>query len=94
MISALQRTKHLDKHIGALLRDKAKRLKNYNDRRGWDDACGDIKRTRAFASLWNTHCSTRQLRNFYLDGETAWRDAIPRFINEVITENHNLEKEL
>lgn len=94
MKSALQRTKHLDKHIGALLRNKAAAVKKYNDRMGWDDACGDIKRTRVFASLWTTHCSTRHIRKFYYDGDTAWREAIPEFVDDVIRINHNIEKAL
>ena len=94
MISALQRSKHLDKHIAALLRDKAKAVKKYNDHMGWGDACGDIKRIREFASLWTTHQSTRAIRNFYYDGDTAWRESVPRFVDDVIRENHNLEKAL
>jgi hypothetical protein len=79
------RTKHIDRHIAAYLRDQAKRQLARNKKIGWDDPCGDIVRTRNLASMFSPqHASTKAIWDAIYQGDTAWRDQVPMFVRDVL----------
>jgi len=94
-MNILTRTKHMDRHIAAFLRDQAKRQLARNKRDKWldeDDPCGDIKRTRNLASLFSPeHASTERIWDAIYQGDTAWREQVPMFVRDVLDENATIK---
>jgi len=90
-MNILTRTKHLDRHIAAFLRERAKRQLALNKKDKWldeDDPCGDIKRTRELASLFSPeHASTEKIYNAVWRSDTAWREGVPKFVLDVLHDN-------
>ena len=74
------RTKHLDKHMAQLCRDKAKRLADCNKRNGWEDLCGDIANIRGLSPLLRRHASDDEIRKYIRNMDTACREMLPKEI--------------
>ena len=93
MINILTRTKHMDRHIAAFLRDQAKRQLARNKRLGWDDPCGDVNRTRNLASMFSPHhAPTEAIWDAIWQGDTAWRDQVPMFVRDVLDDNATIKE--
>lgn len=83
----------MDRHIAAFLRDQAKRQRAYEKRLGWDDPCGDIKRTRALANMFSPqHAATEAIWDAIWRGDTAWRDQVPMFVRDVLDDNATIKE--
>ena len=74
------RTKHLDRHMAQLCRDKAKRLAVMYKLNGWDDECGDIANIRGLATTLRRHASDDEIQKYIRNMDTACREMLPKEI--------------
>ena len=74
------RTKHLDKHMAQLCRDRADRMAKYNRRNGWEDLCGDIANVRGLSPLFERHASHEEVREYIDNMDTACREQLPDMV--------------
>ena len=74
------RTKHLDKHMAQLCRDRAKRMADINRRNGWEDLCGDVANIRGLATTLRRHASDEEIRKYISNMDTACREMLPKEI--------------
>lgn len=88
-MSFYTRTKGLDKHVGTRIRKTAAYMKRWDDKyHEGKDPCGDTARMRTLATMWTNHADTVAIYEFMWDGDTAWRDAVPRPVWDIIDENY------
>ena len=74
------RTKHLDKHMAQLCRDRADRMAKYNRRNGCEDLCGDIANVRGLSPLFERHASHEEVREYIDNMDTACREQLPDMV--------------
>ena len=71
------RTKHLDRHMAQLCRERAKRMAKTNRRNGWEDLCGDVANIRGLSPLLRRHASDDEIRKYIRNMDTACREQVP-----------------
>lgn len=78
----MKRTKHLDKHMAELCRNRADLMAEYNRRNGWEDLCGDIANVRGLSPLLRRHASDEEIREYIDNMDTACREQLPQDVWE------------
>lgn len=71
------RTKHLDKHMAQLCRERAKKIADFDKRMGLEDLCGDADNIRGLSPLLRRHASDEEIRAYINNMDTACREQLP-----------------